>query len=575
MAALLTLIDVSFSRGNQTLFEHISLTINPGDRIGFAGHNGSGKSTLLSLISGTEQPDDGEVRIPNGQRVSLVEQFVPKHLSDLSLIDATLDALSPELRFVQRYRAEQLLQELGFANAQTELPLSRLSGGQQNLALLARAILREPELLLMDEPGNHMDVIALAYLQHFLLSNQALPFLMISHDRELLNKCCSRTVFLRDQTLYPFDLPFDAAAQALAERDLQAAKARQAEEKEIKRLESSVKRLAHWGKTFDNEDLARKAKSMQKRVQRLKQEQTSVSKGSGLELQLQTESLQAKSLLTIENLAVNTLDGQRKLLHVDFQYIRPGDRIALLGKNGVGKSTTIHRLVEAIKEPDESIRYNPNTKIGFYDQELEQFACATNRFDWLRERTDVTDDRIKHVLLKNGIPFVQFEQSVEKLSGGERARLMFMVFDLNKPNFLVLDEPTNHIDIAGREQLEQQLIESKTTLLLTSHDRRFIEHVANRWWWINDQQLIELGGLDEFYAVVEQDTLAQHSSNCDEQSVEYSKSNLSMTEDEKLARIDELETLLKNDQERKPKFQKVERQKEWAQELERLWAELN
>ena len=571
MNTLLNVLDVSFSRGSLPLFENISFSINVGDRVGFVGHNGSGKSSLFSLLTGSEVADEGEIRMPRGQKVALVEQFVPLELSQLTLTDAVLDIIPEEQRQESSYKADELLEQLGFTAEQMVLPLHSLSGGQQNIALLARAILLEPELLLMDEPGNHMDVIALEYLQRFLLSGQSISFIMISHDRELLSHCCTRTLFLRDRTLYSFDLPFDAAAEALAAHDVQAAKARHAEEKEIKRLQASAKRLALWGKTYDNEGFARKAKSMQKRVERLKQEQTDVSRGSGLDLHLQTDSLRSKSLLTVDKLSIVTPDGTHKLLEIDFQHIRPGDRIALLGRNGVGKSTTINRLVSAIGEIDDQVRFNPNVNLGYYDQELQQFHSTRGRIDWLRDRTEVTEERIKQVLLQNGIPFPDFDQAVNKLSGGECARLMFMHFQLNKPNFLILDEPTNHIDIQGREQLEQQLIESEATLLITSHDRRFIERVANRWWWINDEQLIELNGLEEFYEVVKQDA---ESARTRLGSVGEKQMNVEsgvMSEDEKLVRIDELETLLREDKARKTKFQKPQRQLVWESELASLW----
>ncbi len=571
MNSLLNVLNVSFARGSRALFENISFSINTGDRVGFVGHNGSGKSSLLSLLAGAEQPDDGEIRMPRGLQVALVEQFVPAELIHLPLAEAVLENLPAETRQESGYRADELLTELGFSTSQLSLPLQALSGGQQNLALLARAIMLQPELLLMDEPGNHMDVMALEYLQTFLQSSRSLSFLMISHDRELLNNCCERTLFLRDQTLYAFDLPFDQAAQALAEFDLQAAHARQAEEKEIKRLQVSARRLAHWGRTYDNEDLARKAKTMQKRVERLQQKKTTVSKGTGLELQVQTDRLRAKSLLTVENLEITTPDGELKLLEIDFQHIRPGDRIALLGRNGVGKSSTISRLVNGVGQTHGQVRFNPNVSLGYYDQELTQFESNLGRMDWLRNHSNVSEERIKQVLLGNGISYADFNHPVAKLSGGECARLMFMQFQLNEPNFLVLDEPTNHIDIQGREQLEHQLIECGATLLITSHDRRFIERVANRWWWITNQQLIELSGLSEFYESVQHHIQLNNQPTSDSATTPPGADTDTLTLDETLARIDELETLLREDRARKAKFQKPERHKRWESEIADLW----
>ncbi|MEM7259590.1 MAG: ATP-binding cassette domain-containing protein [Pseudomonadota bacterium] len=215
MNTLLSVLNVSFARGSLLLFDNISFSIRTGDHIGLVGHNGSGKSSLLSLITGSESPDEGEIRLPRGQRVALVEQFVPARLTQLPLTDAVLDILPAGQRGDSRYRAEALLAQLGFSVTQNNLPLDALSGGQQNLALLARAILPDPELLLMDEPGNHMDVMALQFLTEFLHASRSLSFLMISHDRELLQSCCTHTLFLRDHSLYSFALAFDAAAMLI------------------------------------------------------------------------------------------------------------------------------------------------------------------------------------------------------------------------------------------------------------------------------------------------------------------------------------------------------------------------
>ena len=290
---------------------------------------------------------------------------------------------------------------------------------------------------------------------------------------------------------------------------------------------------------------------------------------------METESLRSKSLLTIEKAPITIPGGGQRLLDIEFQYIRPGDRIALLGRNGVGKSTTINRLVDAIGTFDERIRVNPNVQLGYYDQELSQFQGACGRIDWLRERCELPDAPIKSVLLQNGVAYRDFDQPVNTLSGGECARLMFMLFQLNKPNLLILDEPTNHIDIQGREQLERQLVESGATLIITSHDRRFIERVANRWWWINNRKLVELNGLEEFYAVISDDATSDAKSVATSKVPHTSGVPATDNQDDLLARIEALETLLSADRARKPKFQKPDRQLEWEREIDILWQKLD
>ena len=577
MSAILQLKNILFSQSTKPLFRDLNLAISRGDRIVLVGHNGSGKSTLFSLLSKQLTPDEGEIVHPRGLQFGLVEQFIPENLSGQSLEQAVLDALPTESRLVQLYRVQTLLNSLGFSSQQLGLSIDKLSGGQQNLALVARAMIVEPELLLMDEPSNHMHVIALGHMKNYLLNHRNLTFLFISHDRDLLDDCCNRTCFLRDLKIMNFDLPYAKARIALAEYDETAGHRRRKEEQELNRVKTSARRLALWGKTFDNAKLSKKARSMGKRVEKLEQNITELTRGSGLDLNLETNSLSSKTVLTLESLNVSTPDQQYHLLDCEFLVARPGDRIALLGENGTGKSTTLNRIMAEYASPvKKAIRLNPNVSLIYYDQELRQFAHSCGRFDWLRDRVEVSDEEIKRVLIQAGVSFQEFDQPVNKLSGGEKARMMFSLIRLMKPNLLILDEPTNHIDIEGREQLEEQLIDAGTTLVITSHDRRFLENIATRFWVIRDEKLTELQSLQEFYDNLGSENrgfggnaLAAHSP--DRGSSAEGKS----LEDECLQRIERLETLLQADKNRKTKFQKPEKQRQWEEELEQLWQQLD
>lgn len=578
MSVLLQCINLSYSRPHKPLFQDINLSIHNGDRVGLVGHNGSGKSTLLHLLAGIETPDAGEIRTVRQLRMAFVEQFVPDALNALSLLDAALMGFSEDHRWSEGYRAEAVLQQLGFTIAQFDTPVYGLSGGEQNLLLIARALLKQPQLLLMDEPGHHLDIQAINHLQHFLAQTRV-PWLMVSHDRALLNAVCTRTLFLRDECLYAFDLPYDQAKHELQHRDETAERTRLHEEREIDRLKASAKRLATWARVYDYEDLARKAKSMEKRIDRLEADRTFISRGSGLHLSLASRALAAKQVLYVTRLPVCAVPDQ-PLYHIDELILRSGDRVALLGVNGVGKSTTLNLLRQHYEQdlPDpEHLRFNPNVTLGFYDQQLEALHVPVSRIDWLRQQTHRPEDDLKRVLIQSGIPFADFQQPVDQLSGGEKARMMFMAFRLSQPDFLILDEPTNHIDLEGKEQLEEELISSAATLLITSHDREFINRLATRWLWIDQGQLRELTSPAPFYQsllrpqVDDKPEVKPVSSTSAPEAIAVEPD---MDPDAMLARLDMLEGLLSADLARKPKFQKPAKQKQWQAEIDQLWRQL-
>ncbi|MFG1498495.1 ABC-F family ATP-binding cassette domain-containing protein [Saccharospirillum sp. HFRX-1] len=573
MSALLSLSEVSLSLDAKPLFADLSLVVNSGDRIGLVGHNGSGKSSLLALMAGAYEPDAGRRQVRRHLVIGRVEQFVPAELLPVSLRAAAEAAIPAARRLEEAFRAEAELHKLGFSLEQLEQSVESLSGGQQNLLLLARAILIEPDVLLLDEPGNHLDILSLTLLRHWLQA-QTLPWVMVSHDRYLLNSLCTQTWFLRDQRLYCFDLPFDAARQALADADEQARVRRAQEEKEVARLQASAKRLAHWGHTYDNEDLSRKAKSMEKRVERLKSDLTFVSQGSGLALALPEEGLSARQVVVLEEAQIALPGDGSRSIYGEFLNARPGDRIALLGVNGVGKSTTLKRLIVALETDIGDIRWNPRVQLGYYDQLLSSMDIKQGRFDWLRERLEGPDETIKQTLLNAGVPYDRFDQPVNTLSGGEKARLMFAYFRLQRPNVLMLDEPTNHLDLDGRDELIESLCGSELTVFMTSHDRAFLDAVATRWWWIHDGQLSEVDGPEPFYRLLEAgsstEPVAASSSAGSSQSVSIDE----VDDDALLARLAWLEQQLHDDQARKPKHQKPEKQAQWQAEIEALTGKL-
>ena len=556
MSSLIQIADLTYGIGGNTLFKDLNVYLNSGNRIGLVGHNGSGKTSLLDIIAGIREADRGEVQLKRGLEIKRVEQFLPDHLASLALTDAV---------DTETWHAEALLSNLGFSEREFTLQVGQLSGGQQNRLMFARAVANEPDVLLLDEPTNHLDLRTMVLFEDYL-RQLSCAFIVVSHDRHFLDAVCDTTWVLRDQRVYTYNLPFSAARQALSEHDEATAHSLAQEEKKIEALRTSAKRLNMWGKVYDNEKLAKRGQAIDRRADKLEANKTFHTKGSGLSLALDAGSTKAKEIVRIENHSVEV--GDRKLFDIEEFLIRPGERVALLGHNGVGKSTLIRSLMA---NSHETIKLRPQTQLGYYDQELDEVRGRTNMLDFVINKAHVKDDVARRALINAGFAYTQHGKRIGSLSGGERARVLFVALSLEQPNFLILDEPTNHIDIEGKEQLEEQLCDSSAALLLTSHDRSFITAVAERFVWINNGKLQEVNSPEAFF----------HSAPASQDATETTDAHQRQTDmdaaddDTLLETLVELEEKLSADKQRKPKFQKVELQKKWQAEIAALYQRLN
>lgn len=568
MSTLLQGHRLTHAAGTKALFNALNISINDGDRIGLVGHNGSGKSTLLSILNGEIEPDEGDLSRSRHLHLETVEQFISESLYKLSLVDALANKLPREEREFKQYQVEQLLTEMGFSPHEFSFLVADLSGGQQNRLMFARAMINEPNLILFDEPTNHLDLKTLLFFEDFLNKLNA-SYVIISHDRHFLDAVTDSTLFLRDETTYRFSLPYTQAKKKLDEEDVLAEERRKEEEKVIKDLSASAKRLALWGKVYDNEKLARKAKNMEKRIEKLENQKTFVSKGSKLNLSLEVQTSRVNRMLHIEKKDIlSPGDQPTRLFTIEEFFIRPGDRIALLGHNGTGKTTLIKQIIHHYLngKGDEIFKFNPQCDIGYYDQELEGLDPDLSLVEVLRTKClNGNENEYKTALIKAGFVFSDLDKKVSVLSGGEKARLMFLVIKLNQPNFLILDEPTNHIDIQGKEELEAQILEANATVLITSHDRRFVDNIAQRYILIEKGQLTEINDPISFYNLRE---ITIQTEKTKETKVDTMESDGS--EEEILERILELEILLTEDKNRKTKFQKPKLQLLWEEELIKL-----
>ncbi|PQJ60706.1 ABC transporter [Vibrio chagasii] len=589
MTTLISTSSISYDLTSCRLFDGLSFTIKKGDRIGLIGSNGCGKSTLLRLLN-KELPDFvGNVSFASNAVIALIEQHLPKRLLSLSMLDAVTDNLPLNMQQTEQWRAQITLSNLGFDESYWNQPIGTLSGGQYARVLVARALILEPDVLLLDEPSNHLDLPTLLWLEQFLKDWRG-TFVMVSHDQRLLDHVTDSTWVLRDKRVLTFSQKCTKARKALEDKDRTDAERQQAEKKEIDRIEKSAHRLAIWGRDFDNEGLSRKAKSMEKRAEGLRSTMTHLDSVEPWTLSLSGEPMKANRILELSEVPITAADDQAPLFEVLFQQIKSGDRVAVLGKNGAGKSSLLKVLwanYQASQLGDNGY-FHPNAEVGYYDQSLHQLSDDHSLIDSLYSFYPVSQEARKMALISAGFSYERHEQKIAELSGGERSRLLFVGLSLAKYHFLLLDEPTNHLDIEGKEELANCLTQFDGGLLLVSHDRELIEKSCNRFWYINDGQLVEMTYLDAVYeamSVIHQGKNAEScSASIQSNSIVCvdSGSELPKTDDQQsqtdeeglLERLLELEELLSKDQARKAKHQKRNLQVKWQQEIVRINAML-
>ncbi|MDZ7280217.1 ABC-F family ATP-binding cassette domain-containing protein [Pantoea eucrina] len=567
MSTLLSAQAIGFDNAFGPLFNDLHFTLHKGDKIGLLGDNGTGKSTLLKILSGELDSARGSVTLANHCLLARIEQHLSPHLQQVTLLEGVLERLPPAQRVSEGWRAEALLQSLGFLAPQLMQTADTLSGGQHMRLMLARALICQPDLLLLDEPGNHLDLPTLLWLEQFL-SGWNGSFVMVSHDTTLLDNVTDCSWILRDGGLHAFRQPCSAARAALAAQDEAAALRFQAEQKEIDRVVKSAKRLAVWGRAYDNEGLSRKAQQMEKRAAWLKASQTTLGDIHPWRLQLQGEALEADRVLVLPAMTVRPHDDAPALFTTPEMQVKSGERIAIVGQNGGGKSSLLRQLWRAFQQ--QHPMFHPRARTGYYDQSLHQLNDEHTLNEALAQFAPLSEEQRKMALIGAGFPWSRHSQRIASLSGGERSRLLFVGLTLARYSLLLLDEPTNHLDITGKEELAEALNTFAGAVLLVSHDRQLVASTCTRFWLIEGEKLSEEYDFTEVSARLRA-----------EQTVSYRDTAVSIapesnTEDEEagLIALLNLESKLEQDLARKPKHQKPALQTQWRAEIQRLKKQL-
>ncbi len=472
---LLSLDDLSLAFRGVSLLAGVTKTIEPGQRIGLLGRNGAGKTTLLRLITGEQEPDDGGCTLGPGATVAFLPQEVPAELVGrvLDVIQAPLEA-EVEAGLVEDWQAEtrarQLLEQMGL---DAEADVATLSAGRKRRVLLARALVTEPDLLLLDEPTNHLDLEAIEWLESFLAGWRG-TLLFITHDRGFLRRLANRIWELDRGRLFDWDCDYDTFLE-------RKAAALEAEEKQNALFD---KRLAEEEAWIRRGIKARRTRN-EGRVRALKQMR---------EQRRQRREQQGKATLSIQEAARSgTLVCEAKQLQFSYDS-RPivadfsttiirGDKIGLVGPNGVGKTTLLRLLLGELEPQAGTVRTGTNLAVRYFDQLRGQLAAEQPVIDQVNDGNDFVtiDGNRRHV-----IGYLQdflFEPErarlpVKFLSGGERNRLLLARLFAQPANVLVLDEPTNDLDLETLELLEEKLVAFSGTVLVVSHDRAFLDNVV-------------------------------------------------------------------------------------------------
>jgi ATPase subunit of ABC transporter with duplicated ATPase domains len=501
--AVLGMDGASFFHGSAKVFENVSFLLDDA-RTALVGENGAGKTTLLKCLSGELELDKGQVLKSRGLRVGYLPQDIPEGLDELTVREVLRRSLERIGAGDDDWRIDVLLDEIGVAPEMAGQRFGSLSGGWRRLMLIAAAArLEEPDILILDEPTNHLDLANINVLEGWLTGGFDTPMLIVSHDREFLNRVTDRTLFLRADGVHGFKSRFDTAREELLRRDAAAAQHRRVEEKEVRRLEAAAARYKVWA--VKNPDLNKRKKAIESRIARIEADHTEVHRARDRRLELADGEIDAKVALRVQGLTVTTPDRARTLITIDRLSIGAGDRVAILGTNGAGKSTLLNALAAAfdpaLKHYDgtATARFNPATRLAYFDQSMRDLPLNTSLLAYVSAAPDATEKDAVRLLAQAGFPFIRIGEPIRRLSYGERSRLMFLRLKLERPNLYLLDEPTNHLDIEGQEALEAELESAEVSCLFVSHDRYFTRTAATRFLEIRRGRLVEVESADAFF----------------------------------------------------------------------------
>ena len=528
---ILNATNISKSFGSNEIIKDANFLVNEHEKVAIVGVNGAGKTTLLKILTGEEHADSGNVilakdaklgylrqinnvdstlsiidelytvieHILNMEKRMLEMQERMQHLSgeELEALYSSYTALTHSYELMDGYAAKSkvigILKGLGFDENDFERKINTLSGGQKTRVFLAKLLLEEPDIILLDEPTNHLDLRSIEWLESYLLNYKG-AVIIVSHDRYFLDKIVSKVIDIENAEVQMYSgnySDFSAKKQMLLDAKM---KEYLNQQQEIKHQEAVITKL----KQFNREKSIKRAESRQKQLEKIDRVEAPVTHIENMKLSLDISKESGKDVLTIHDLS-KSFDEKHLFSNINFE-IKRGERVAIIGDNGTGK-TTLLKIINGLLSPDTGeVIYGSNVSIAYYDQEHQVLHMDKTLFDEISDTyPEMNNTQIRNILAAFLFTGEDVFKKIGDLSGGERGRVSLVKLMLSKANFLLLDEPTNHLDILSKDVLESALNSFPGTICYVSHDRYFINKTATRILDLTGNRLLNYIGNYDYY----------------------------------------------------------------------------
>ena len=528
---ILNATNISKSFGSNEIIKDATFLVNEHEKVAIVGVNGAGKTTLLKILTGEESADSGSITLAKDAKLGYLRQ-INNVDSALSIIDELYTVIEPILNMEKRmsqmqedmkhltgseleelyssytalthsyelmdgYAAKSrvvgILKGLGFEEIDFDRKINTLSGGQKTRVFLAKLLLEEPDIILLDEPTNHLDLRSIEWLESYLLNYKG-AVIIVSHDRYFLDKIVSKVIDIENGNVQMYlgnYTDFSNKKQMLLDAKM---KEYLNQQQEIKHQEAVITKL----KQFNREKSIKRAESRQKQLEKIERVEAPQTYSENMRLSLDISKESGKDVLTVHNLS-KSFDHKKLFWDINFE-IKRGERVAIIGDNGTGK-TTLLKIINGLLNPDTGeVIYGSNVSVAYYDQEHQVLHMDKTLFDELSDTyPEMTNTQIRNILAAFLFTGEDVYKKIADLSGGERGRVSLVKLMLSKANFLLLDEPTNHLDIVSKDVLENALTNFPGTVCYVSHDRYFINKTATRILDLTENRLLNYIGNYDYY----------------------------------------------------------------------------